>query len=77
MTMVAICCYDGVALTAAGFVPCVINGADHAVPVHAGSAEGQAVLRNMDEISRVAGLATRYRRSGRCVGGYELIAAEG
>ena len=55
MTMVAICCYDGAALVA-GFVPCLIDGANHAVPVHAGNAEGQAVLRYMDEISRVAGL---------------------
>jgi poly-gamma-glutamate synthesis protein (capsule biosynthesis protein) len=76
MTMVAICCYDGATLAAAGFVPCLINGANHAVPVHAGSAEGQAVLRYMDEVSRVAGPATRYRRERR-VGGHELIAAEG
>jgi hypothetical protein len=72
MTMIAICCYDGAVLV----VPCLIDGANHAVPVHAGSAQGQAVLRYMDEISRVAGLATRYRRE-RWVGGYELIAAEG
>jgi poly-gamma-glutamate capsule biosynthesis protein CapA/YwtB (metallophosphatase superfamily) len=74
MTMVALCCYDGANLVSAGFVPCVINGANHAVPVAVESAEGRAVLRYMHEISRAAGLATRYRGGGRRFGDYEIIA---
>jgi hypothetical protein len=71
MTMVALCCYDGATLVSAGFVPCVINGANHAVPVAPESAEGRAVLRYMEEISSVAGLATRYHKGA---GGREFVA---
>ena len=40
-------------MTAAGFVPCMINGENHAVPVDAASPDGEAIVNYM---SRSAGL---------------------
>ena len=75
MTMIAVCCYEGRDLKSAGFVPCLINGDNHAVPVDADGEHGRAVLRYMEEISEAAGLHTTYRRGGRRIGAYQLVDA--
>ena len=74
-TLVATCFFDGGRMTAAGFVPCMINGDNHAVPVDPASPDGEAIVNYMREISRAAGLKTRYRCGERRVGDFGLVTA--
>jgi poly-gamma-glutamate capsule biosynthesis protein CapA/YwtB (metallophosphatase superfamily) len=57
MTMIAVCRFRGARLQSFGFVPCLINGQNHAVPVDGASTEGLRVAGYVEQISRQAGLA--------------------
>ncbi len=60
MTMIAVCGFRGARLASIGFVPCLIDGANHAVPYDARTPEGGQIVDYMVQISREAGLATDY-----------------
>ena len=74
-TMVALCAFDGRRLTSAGFVPCMINEENHAIPVQAASHDGQTVVQYMEQISEAAGLRTRYHQGDVQVGGFRVVTA--
>jgi len=76
MTMVAICRFDGARLTAAEWIPCLINGENHAVPIHIDDVEGQRILQYMGDITRQVGIRTTYVPSGRYVGDYGTFVAQ-
>ena len=73
--MVALCTFDGRQLTSAGFVPCMINEENHAIPVQAASHDGQTIVRYMEQISEAAGLRTRYHQGDAQVGGFQVVTA--
>jgi poly-gamma-glutamate synthesis protein (capsule biosynthesis protein) len=60
MTMIAVAQFEGAALSAAGFIPCLINLENHAVPLPLDSGDGGRVLQYMREITAAAGLSTQY-----------------
>jgi poly-gamma-glutamate synthesis protein (capsule biosynthesis protein) len=60
MTMIAVCRFRGARLQSFGFVPCLINGQNHAVPVDGASTQGHRVTGYVEQTSRQAGLATAY-----------------
>jgi hypothetical protein len=62
-------------MTSAGFVPCLINEENHAVPLQPTSDDGQTVVHYMDLISEAACLRTRYELGSRQVGGYQVVTA--
>ena len=73
--MVALCAFDGRRLTSAGFVPCMINEENHAIPVQAASHDGQTVVQYMEQIGEAAGLRTRYHQGDVQVGGFGVVTA--
>jgi poly-gamma-glutamate capsule biosynthesis protein CapA/YwtB (metallophosphatase superfamily) len=60
MTMVATCDFDGPELRSVGFVPCLLNGENHAIPLSPGCAQAREVLDYMRRITAEATLPTRY-----------------
>lgn len=60
MTMVAICAFDGPRLSSFGFVPCLIDGSNHARPLDAGADEWQMVVDYLAKISAVAGIRSDF-----------------
>lgn len=75
MTMVAVCRFEDTRLAAAEWLPCLINGDNHAVPVAVDGQEGQRILAYMRDITRSAGVATTYELSGRSVGTFGTFRA--
>lgn len=75
MTMVAVCRFDGAFLVAAEWIPCLINGENHAVPLKIDGPEGQRILRYMTDITRQVGINTTYEPSGRHVGEFGTFVA--
>lgn len=74
MTMIAVAQFEGARLVAAGFVPCLINQENHAVPLHLESEDGQRVLQYMHQTTAAAGLTTQYV-PGEKVGGFQSVMA--
>ncbi len=60
MTMIAICDYRHDKLERAGFVPCLINGDNQAVPLRSANADFQRIKAYVKQIGETAGLRTRY-----------------
>jgi hypothetical protein len=60
MTMIATCDFEGRSLKSVGFMPCLIDSANHAVPLAAGSEAALRVATYVREISATAGLPTVY-----------------
>ncbi len=75
LTMIAIAAVDGARISEVGFIPCVINPANQAVPVSLDSEAGRAVLDYVELVTREAGHRTRYLPGGFRVGGFEVIVA--
>jgi poly-gamma-glutamate capsule biosynthesis protein CapA/YwtB (metallophosphatase superfamily) len=74
-TMVGVCAFDDRRLMSVGFVPCMLNEENHAIPVKAASPEGQAIVQYMEQISETAGMRTRYHQSDLQVGRFQVVTA--
>lgn len=74
MTMIAVAQFEGGVLSAAGFIPCLINQENHAVPLRLDSEDGGRVLHYMREITAAAGLSTQYV-PGETAAGYQSAMA--
>lgn len=59
----------------AGFLPCVINQRNQAVPVDPGSEEGRRVVRYVGEITEEVSLGTRYTGDGPIIAGWRTMRA--
>jgi poly-gamma-glutamate synthesis protein (capsule biosynthesis protein) len=59
-TMIALCHFEGRELASFGFLPCLINQHNHAVPLDAHSDDGAAVIDYVRRVSADAGLQTIY-----------------
>lgn len=75
LSLVAIACVESGKIGDVGFVPCVINPKNQAVPVAADSPEGKAVVEYVELVTRLGGHATRYVKSDRKVGGFTMMSA--
>ena len=62
-------------VTGAGFIPCIINPQNQAVPVDPESTQGQRVVDYMREISDEVSLGTRYVLDGWMVGEHRVVRA--
>lgn len=60
MTMIALCDYRENELQRVGFVPCLINGENQAVPLRSASADFHRIKAYVESIGETAGLRTRY-----------------
>lgn len=60
MTMIALCHYRSEKLQCAGFVPCLINGENQAVPLQLTNTDFHRIKSYVESISEGAGLRTRY-----------------
>ena len=74
MTMIAVAQFEGAALLTAGFIPCLIDQYNHAVPLHLHREEGERVLQYMGQITAAAGFTTQYL-PGEKVGGFQVAMA--
>lgn len=75
LTMIAVAAIAKEGIAEVGFIPCVINPENQAVPVALDSAEGKSVIAYVELVTREGGHATRYEPSGRRIGGFEMMAA--
>ena len=73
MTMIATCNFRGRMLDSVGFVPCLIDCENHAVPLDLHSEDGARIVRYMERISAEAGLDTDYDVSGPTIGGVGVV----
>ena len=62
-------------ITGAGFIPCIINPQNQAVPVDPESTQGRRVVDYMREISDEVSLGTRYVLDGWAVGEHRVVRA--
>jgi poly-gamma-glutamate synthesis protein (capsule biosynthesis protein) len=60
MTMIALCDFRADKLKRTGFVPCLINGENQAVPLRSANANFHHIKAYVQSISETAGLRTRY-----------------
>jgi poly-gamma-glutamate capsule biosynthesis protein CapA/YwtB (metallophosphatase superfamily) len=60
MTMIAICDFRDNALQGTGFVPCLINGENQAMPLRTANPDFHRIKAYVESISTTAGLPTRY-----------------
>lgn len=63
MTMVALCTFRGRDISAAGFIPCLINGDNQAVPLQVDRDDARRLTKYVKSISSGAGLITRYEHA--------------
>jgi len=75
LTMIAVARIEKHVIAEVGFIPCVINTANQAVPVALESPEGRAVLDYVELVTHEGGHKTRYAPSTTKVGGFTMIAA--
>ena len=75
LTMIAVARIEKHVIAEVGFIPCVINPANQAVPVALESPEGRAVLDYVELVTHEGGHKTRYAPSTTKVGGFTMIAA--
>ncbi len=73
MTMFAALKLTGTTITDVGFIPFTISTAGHAVPALPGTAEFNAVLDYMRQVSGRAGVASQYDESGFAFGEWRAI----
>ena len=60
MTMIAVCRFRGSHMQSMGFVPCLIDEQNHAMPLDASRGEGARVASYVKQISQEVGLTTKY-----------------
>lgn len=60
MTIVAACDFEGASMKSAGFLPCLINAENHAIPLKVGDPRAQEIIDYMSRISADVGLKTSY-----------------
>lgn len=68
MTMVATCDFEDKNLRSIGLVPCLLNGANNAIPLEQGSLQAQEVLHYLRRITTQAGLSTQYAETSARLG---------
>jgi hypothetical protein len=73
--MIAVARVEKQKIAEVGFIPCVINPANQAVPVALESKEGQAVLDYVELVTREGCHNTRYTASKTKIGGFTMITA--
>jgi poly-gamma-glutamate synthesis protein (capsule biosynthesis protein) len=73
MTMIATCDFAGKELRFVGFVPCLLDGANNAMPLRAGSDEAAHVAEYMRKITAAVNLPTRYVDAGARVGQFAQL----
>jgi poly-gamma-glutamate synthesis protein (capsule biosynthesis protein) len=75
LTMIALVRVAAGRIEQAGFIPCLINPANQAVPLAPNSADGARVLAYMRLVTQDAGLRTTYDVGGAPIGGFQPIIA--
>jgi hypothetical protein len=60
MTMIAVCDFEGSRMLSRGFVPCLIDGSNHARPLAPGSEAWDAVVDYMARVSAAGGIESDY-----------------
>jgi hypothetical protein len=72
-TMIATVEFDGADIVSTGFIPCTINGDNHALPLEASDPRAEAVVDQVRKATEIAELTTSYEITAGPLGAHVLI----
>lgn len=76
LTMIALVSAHAGRIEQVGFIPCLINPSNQAVPLTPDSPDGARVIEYMRLVTRDAGLNTTYEVGGAPIGGFQPVLAQ-